>query len=184
MQVTIADGGKLSSDKIVQNFIWFVQRHTFSTNARVLKIGCYDTILGMEWLEDHSPMRVHWKRKKMRFTHKGTRITIRGVKGVTKYCTKISAKNLQGLIKNGGLAQLVQLCPMNDDTSSDPVPSPIQELIQQNENLFQEPKGLPPARTLDHSIPLLPGAKPVNIRPYRYAPKEKYEIEKQVKEKL
>ncbi|KAK1580093.1 hypothetical protein QYE76_072040 [Lolium multiflorum] len=32
----------------------------------------------------------------------------------------------------------------------------------------------------DHTIPLLPGTKPVNAKPYRYAPHQKSEIEKQV----
>lgn len=39
---------------------------------------------------------------------------------------------------------------------------------------------LPPKRACDHSIPLVPGAKPVHIRPYRYPPALKDEIEKQV----
>lgn len=36
----------------------------------------------------------------------------------------------------------------------------------------------------DHSIPLLPGASPVNLRPYHYNPAQKTEIEKQVSDML
>jgi hypothetical protein len=43
---------------------------------------------------------------------------------------------------------------------------------------------LPPIRTYDHSITLIPGAVPVNSRPYRYSPLHKDEIERQVKELL
>lgn len=50
--------------------------------------------------------------------------------------------------------------------------------------MFQVPTELPPSRACDHSIPLIPGATPVNVRPYRFAPAVKTEIEKQVQEVL
>lgn len=45
-------------------------------------------------------------------------------------------------------------------------------------------RGLPPQRKFDHAIPLMPGAQPVNIRPYKYRPAQKDEIECQVAEML
>lgn len=50
--------------------------------------------------------------------------------------------------------------------------------------MFQEPTGLPPVRALGHAIHLIPGATPVNCRPYRYSPLQKDEIEKQVSKML
>lgn len=50
--------------------------------------------------------------------------------------------------------------------------------------MFDEPTGLPPSRVFDHSIPLLPGAQLVNLRPYRYNPAQKDEIERQVVDML
>lgn len=49
---------------------------------------------------------------------------------------------------------------------------------------FQNPDSLPPAREYDHTISLLPGAAPVNVRPYRYSPLQEDEIERQVQEML
>lgn len=49
---------------------------------------------------------------------------------------------------------------------------------------FQEPTSLPPHRDFDHNIPLIPGARPVNKKPYRYSPQQKDEIEKQVVQML
>jgi hypothetical protein len=43
---------------------------------------------------------------------------------------------------------------------------------------------LPPRRACDHKIELIPGAKPVNVRPYRHKPELKDEIERQVQEIL
>ncbi|XP_061364313.1 uncharacterized protein LOC133307778 [Gastrolobium bilobum] len=46
------------------------------------------------------------------------------------------------------------------------------------------PQGLPPPRGCDHAIHLVEGAKPVNVRPYRYTHHQKGKIEKQVSELL
>jgi hypothetical protein len=50
--------------------------------------------------------------------------------------------------------------------------------------LFEVPKDLPPSRACDHSIPLIEGDAPFQVRPYRYAPVLKDETEKQIKEML
>jgi hypothetical protein len=50
--------------------------------------------------------------------------------------------------------------------------------------LFEPPSSLPPSRSCNHTIPLLPGAQPVFVRPYRYPPALKDEIKKQVKDML
>jgi hypothetical protein len=60
LQVTIAGGGKLTSNCMVKQLIWWTQGQTFVADARVLPLGTYDIILGMDWLEQHSPMWVHW----------------------------------------------------------------------------------------------------------------------------
>jgi hypothetical protein len=51
-------------------------------------------------------------------------------------------------------------------------------------DLFEEPKGLPPKREFHHAIPLLPGAKPVNVRQHIYTPEQKDEIERQISKML
>lgn len=60
----------------------------------------------------------------------------------------------------------------------------IQNLITEFASLFDKPTGLPPARSHCHSIPLVPGATSFRLRPYRYNPTQKDEIEHQVKELL
>lgn len=64
------------------------------------------------------------------------------------------------------------------------IPPTLQTLLAQFDQLFQDPTGLPPSRSYDHHTPLVSGAQPVNARPYRYAPLQKTEIERQVQEML
>jgi len=54
----------------------------------------------------------------------------------------------------------------------------------QYSGVFQDSEGLPPTRTWDHTIPLIPGAQPVNTRAYRFPPDQKTEIEKQLHDML
>jgi hypothetical protein len=62
--------------------------------------------------------------------------------------------------------------------------SELQILLQNYAHLFQPPVGLPPQRPCNHVIPLLPDSKHVAVRPYRYPPKMKDELERQGYEML
>jgi hypothetical protein len=70
-------------------------------------------------------------------------------------------------------------------SQSDPVVLPeVQAVVDQFKHLFAEPSALPPRRACDHRIPLIPGAQPVAVRPYRYSPALKTEMETQVSDML
>ena len=60
----------------------------------------------------------------------------------------------------------------------------LDNLLQSYEDLFEEPRGLPPARRHDHHIRLLPGTTLIAVRPYRYPQLLKDEIEKQCEDML
>jgi hypothetical protein len=64
------------------------------------------------------------------------------------------------------------------------LPDEVVQILKQFQVVFEEPVGLPPRRLCDHSIPLIPGAHPVNKKPYRYNPQLKSEIERQIVEML
>jgi hypothetical protein len=63
MQVSMAIGQQMSTAYQVPQFTWLTQGHTFSSDVKVFPLHCYDLILGMDWLESHSPMLIHWKGK-------------------------------------------------------------------------------------------------------------------------
>lgn len=55
-------------------------------------------------------------------------------------------------------------------------------LLKDCQDVFEMPTSLPPKRTHDHTIPLLPNTLPINIRPYKHPPNQKDAIEAMVKE--
>jgi hypothetical protein len=60
----------------------------------------------------------------------------------------------------------------------------IQALLQEYQVIFSDQMGLPPQRSCDHHIPLIEGAKPPNIRPYRLPHNQKDEVESLIRSML
>jgi hypothetical protein len=46
---------------------------------RVLPLGAYDAILGVDWLKKHGPIKGEWVLKTLRVTNMGKRVTLQGV---------------------------------------------------------------------------------------------------------
>jgi hypothetical protein len=61
VKIQVANGGILNCAAILPQAQWSVGAYSFSTDMRVINLQHFDVILGMDWLEQHSPMKVHWK---------------------------------------------------------------------------------------------------------------------------
>lgn len=160
-----------------------MQGYTFKSNFRLLPLGTYDVILGMDWLEKFSPMHIDWVHKWMEFQSNDQSIKLQGFVSQTNHCQLVSLHQCLGMAKEGALMYMVQLF-MNEEEQIVPTSELILPLLQKFKDVCEEPKGLPPQRYCDHSIPLIPGSKPVNLRPYRFNPALKDEIEAQIQEML
>jgi hypothetical protein len=69
LKVKVANGQLVQTDTQVLGLKLWLQGHTFCTDARVLGLGAYDLILGMDWLERHIPMQCDWLNKRINFVH-------------------------------------------------------------------------------------------------------------------
>lgn len=126
-------------------------------------------ILGMDWLEAFSPMKVNWRSKWMAIPYGARSVLLQGLHSSETDCSAI---------------QFFSISSATESASPPPIIPEVQALLTEFSNLFAEPSSLPPRRDCDHSIPLIPGAQPVSVRQYRYSPKLKSEIEEQVSELL
>jgi hypothetical protein len=91
------------------------------------------------------------------------------------------------MLSTEGIVEMFQLQMLPAaPVSSNPVPlaPEIASTLALFPQLFDVPRGLPPARPTDHHISLQDGANPVNVQPYRYPHFQKREIEKLLKEML
>jgi hypothetical protein len=71
LKVKVANGQVVWSNQEVKDISWWTQGHTFCINAKVLTLGAYDMVLGMDWLEQHSPIQCDWINKSLSFLYKG-----------------------------------------------------------------------------------------------------------------
>jgi len=55
----------------------------------------------------------------------------------------------------------------------------LSAILEEFATVFTEPSSMPPARSRDHAINLLPGSAPVAVRPYHYPVAHKDELERQ-----
>lgn len=141
----------------------------FHHDLKVLPLHNYDLILGMDWLEFHSPMRIHWRQRWMSITYQGSSMVLYGL----SHC---SSEEL--LIHIAAVAS-----SKGTQTATTMLPE-ITALLDKFSDVLSAPLSLPPLRSCDHFFPLISGVKPVMVRPYRYASSLKDEIEKQVESML
>jgi hypothetical protein len=155
---------------MIPQAIWFISDLAFQINLRVLPLTAYDLIISMDWLKLYNPMKVHWRHKWMKIPYGEQMVTLQGA--------------IPTLLEHV-LMQLCVLSAQGSFTSDIKLfPEEIQSLLHQSKVLFEEPSRLPPSRTCDHAIPLIPGARTISIRQYHYPPVLKTEIENQVAEML
>jgi hypothetical protein len=139
----------------------------------------------MDWLQSHNPMGIDWVGKRMAFWNEGKLVLLAGIQAQICSGQEVDARALISLLQQAPVIEIVELQLVETDSISDAaLPAEIDGVLQKFSQVFADPGGLPPARQFDHAIPLINGAKLVNVRPYHYIPAQKDEIEKQIAEML
>ena len=63
VKVRVANGSEILCTHELPNTTWGLQGHTFQSSFKIISLGCYDIILGMDWLSQYSPMHVRWAKR-------------------------------------------------------------------------------------------------------------------------
>ncbi|XP_074265848.1 uncharacterized protein LOC141588299 [Silene latifolia] len=194
--VKVADGNQILVTKICKGFSWKLQNTHFTSDLMVLPLGSCDVILGVQWLSSLGPIIWDFKNLTMEFQLQGRKHVLRGL--AAKRLKSVNSNNLNKLLTNEGQFALLNLCESTTDPCEENIEcsfllastesfhlETMEPLLLKFKDLFEEPQDLPPIRgTFDHRIPVFPGAKPVNKRPYRYPVLQKNVIEGMVDEML
>eukprot|EP00253_Pinus_taeda_P025407 PITA_25407 len=157
-QVQIADGGTMKCEGHCENVKLQMGDYQLKTHMFAIHMGGCNIVLGAEWLRTLGPITMDFQELYMSFKQNNHTHTLRGLQvGAPSI---ISSHRMEKLLKKGNHGVVAQF------------------------NAIQS-QGLPPLRgEHDHSITLVPGAQPPNVRPYRYLFTQKNEIEKIIKELL
>jgi hypothetical protein len=165
--VKVAGGAILQCTTHFPSLQWSADGAEFSDPFKVLDLASYDGIIGLDWLGKYSPMTTHWEQGWLSIQQGGRQVVLHGE--LEPNCT-------HALVE----IQMVHEQP----TAPIPVSPAVQSILEKYAEVFKAPTGLPPQRLYDHKTPLVPGAQPISVRPYRVAPELKDELERQVKELL
>ncbi|KAL0376671.1 UNVERIFIED_CONTAM: Transposon Ty3-G Gag-Pol polyprotein [Sesamum calycinum] len=183
MAVRIADGGRVMSKYFCPTFGWEIQGHHFSHPVRVLKLGGYDYVLGCDWLSINNPIELDFHQLQVTITQSGKKIILKALTEKGDFKT-VSAYSLSKLLRRGNYGMKGQIYVVNKDINQGEKNPRLLDLLHHFSDIFQEPRTLPPERTIEHHIELVPDAIPRKQHPYRYAYGQKTEIEKIVREML
>jgi len=191
--VQIANGQEVKSPGRSQRVEVKVQGTVFGTELFILPLAGCDIVMGIQWLRTLGPIMWDFTKLQMKFQYGGKSCMLLGLqRGPNVSFAEGDSFKLPKQEQKGILLQLVSnsagcwaMRKQEGDTAELPnSPGPISPILQEYGDVFQEPKGLPPNRSYDHSIPLQPGVQAVSVRPYRYPFYQKEEIERIVKELL
>ena len=156
----------------------------------------FDVILGYDWLHDHHAL-IDCYADCVNIKHKGKTITLdtqvcpnQDALKVPPHLTAMQLKRqfrkkpfdpMFLVIFKETSPSIVEISPEFKDHQQ-----PLNDILTEFKDIFVDglPPGPPPLRHTQHAIPLLPGAHSVHRPPYRLAPEEKAEMERQIKDLL
>src|SRR5262249_5585473 len=134
----------------------------------------HDVILGMPWLEENNPT-INWRDKTIHMEHlvTGKPVTETSAAAPQVPCAEsVSALQMKraARVDEAGLV-VVKL-------GEDPVDAEAVTALADFQDMFPDdlPAGLPPSRSVDHRIDLVPGAEPPSRPTYRLSFAEMNEV--------
>ncbi|KZV31629.1 peroxidase 64 [Dorcoceras hygrometricum] len=183
--VCLGDGGKVRCQGVCRDLNVELGMYTAVITGHLFELGGVDVILGVDWLRTLGEVMLDWNRMRMRFQEGEKTVELRG--DPTLQRSVVSLKSLCKIteVDFGATIFAVEMVePGQGDKKKGIYPSEVQKVINKYRLIFDKPQGLPPTRTQDHVINIKEGQGPVQVRPYRYAHRQKNEIEKLVAEML
>ncbi|XP_078182382.1 uncharacterized protein LOC144575983 [Carex rostrata] len=167
MSIGVANGAKMVSTLIYPNLKFTIQKVDFEANLVALDIPGFDIILGVDWLSQFGHITKDYLEGSVSFNNKGNSVFLKVEEVVAKVKICEQSINITKEKKKGSqviLAHLFSLEVQEQPREGQVEPS-FQKILDEYSELFQEPVGLPPAREVDHKIPLKDESKVVNLRP-------------------
>jgi hypothetical protein len=119
-------------------------------------------VLGYDWLEQHNPMKLHWKDKWLAIPYGVDTVVIHWLRSTT---VDANDDQLFQVLTEEDL----QLDESDVKTQYQDIPVEIQQSLLAYSDIFASKVAYPPPSLHSHTIPFIPRARQVNIRPYRYA---------------
>ncbi|XP_061369249.1 uncharacterized protein LOC133312113 [Gastrolobium bilobum] len=182
-KVFMGNGEFLFCDKKCNMIQLTIQNHPFVIDFWVLDLQDLNAILGMTWLESLGGVTYDYMHQSMEFIKDGQLVKLQGVLEQPHNADCVEKASCYLLTAVNSIEQDGQMLP-ELEAIKHTLNLALWSVLQECKAVFQTPQILPPFRGMEHSIHLLDGAKPVNVKPYRFPHHQKAELERQVSDLL
>lgn len=151
----------------------FIKGKTYSIQLFVLDIEVANLILGIKWLQTLGTVTTDYNLNTLSYVGPVGKIAMSGHKQIQK--NQYYLPNLQELMMTLDPTTMCLVLSTMTTNLKDKFEEQlidlscnVKKIISEYEELFEEPKGLPPIRPIDHTITLIAVTISPNIKPYRY----------------
>jgi hypothetical protein len=170
--IYLADGSTHRTTEQLQRVPLYIRNTTYTVDLNTLPLRQYDIILGMSWLSRHNPS-IDWTTRTLRpRTDNAVQIPVLSAKKMAKSYTTED--------------QLFVIIPPEESTPNvtPKINTAATTILDEYHDVFPDelPAGLPPQRTIDHRIDIVPGSAPPSRPTYRMSDIELAEVKKQLTE--
>lgn len=191
--VVLADGSVNMSARQCRAIQINIGSYTTTRDLLLTDLQQYDVILGKPWLTSVNP-DIDWACNTVSIA--GTQLTAKQSSASATVSVMSAHQMAKTLGRNAyaecflGSIKHVEPEPATPSAMRPPTDQnaafnqKLYKLLDAKADVFKEPTALPPHRSLDHKIDLVPGAKPPQQRTYRMSPAELQEVEKQLADYL
>jgi hypothetical protein len=183
-KVMVGNGNYMTAEGLIQQLQVHAQGNFFCLPVFLFPISGADLILGASWLKTIGPHIADYAALQLKFLHNGHFTTLRGDADLVP--TPNQLHHIRRLVHTNAIAEIfsMQVLEPSPSDSLHEMPADVEPelalLLHTYCLVFNTPSTLPPPRSHDHSIPLMDGAGPVKVKPYRYPHSQKTEIERLV----
>ncbi|GAU37387.1 hypothetical protein TSUD_22610 [Trifolium subterraneum] len=188
-KVLVGNGEIMTAERVINKLPLEIQGHKLDVPVFLLPVAGADVILGASWFATLGPHVADYASLTLNFFLKDKFVTLTGE--VVPIPTPAQFHHFKRLTNTDSIAECytIQWLKSNDteDIFKD-LPTNIEPkiamLLHTYKDLFKPPTALPPNRAHNHAIPLIDGASPVKVKPYRYPHCQKTQIENMIQEML
>ncbi|KAL6348238.1 hypothetical protein AAG906_005529 [Vitis piasezkii] len=161
--VRVANGERLSCKGKYEKLTVNLQGNEFHLDFFYVPLNGLDMVLGIQWLETLGSVVCDWKKRTMDFIWEQQPKKLQGIE-----IPPIQDTTLQGFTKEFRQRQAVFALyfQLEGQQNNEELSSDMQALLEEYSDVFAASTSLPPAREIDHKIPLKDGTEAINVRPY------------------
>lgn len=82
MKIIVAAGRRVTRNVITPAFNWNIHWYKFQFNFKLLELGSFDMILGVDWMHSFNPILFDFHNANVTIQRAGKEVILQGIKGV------------------------------------------------------------------------------------------------------